>query len=76
MSQRQELETPLNKRPDNFFDKYRYCLADGRVVPATVLDHDQPREGDPDLFWRNTFTSLCKRHHDGEKQCIRPVSAL
>lgn len=45
-----------------------YCMADGRVVPATVLDHDLPHEGDPDLFWRNTFTSLCKRHHDGEKQ--------
>ncbi|MFC3312821.1 hypothetical protein ACFOHK_08280 [Falsigemmobacter intermedius] len=37
-------------------------------MPANVLDHDLPHEGDPDLFWRNTFTSLCKRHHDGEKQ--------
>ena len=45
-----------------------YCLADGRAVAASVVDHDLPHEGDPDLFWRNTFTSLCKAHHDGEKQ--------
>lgn len=45
-----------------------YCLADGLVVAANVLDHDLPHQGDPDLFWNNTFTSLCKRHHDTEKQ--------
>ena len=45
-----------------------YCLADGRTTEATVVDHDLPHEHDPDLFWNNTFTSLCARHHSGEKQ--------
>lgn len=45
-----------------------YCLADGRVAPATVLDHDLPHEGDPDLFWHNSFTSLCRSHHNTDKQ--------
>lgn len=45
-----------------------YCLADGRVTAATIVDHDLPHDGDPRLFWDNSFTSLCKPHHDGEKQ--------
>lgn len=44
-----------------------YCLADGRTEPATVCDHDLPHRGDPDAFWGNTFTALCRRHHNGEK---------
>ena len=45
-----------------------YCLARGRVTPATVCDHDLPHNGDPELFWRNTFTALCKWDHDSTKQ--------
>ena len=45
-----------------------YCLADGDTTPAQVTDHDLPHNGDPDLFWSNTFTSLCHHHHNGEKQ--------
>ena len=45
-----------------------YCKAQGRVVPATVTDHDIPHRGDQDLFWANTFTALCKACHDGPKQ--------
>lgn len=47
-----------------------YCLADGRTEPATVVDHDVPHMGDPDLFWNNTFSGLCKRCHDVTKQRI------
>lgn len=45
-----------------------YCLAAGRVEPATVVDHDLPHRGDRYLFWDNTFTSLCQRHHSIDKQ--------
>ncbi|CAM3092473.1 HNH endonuclease [Paracoccus nototheniae] len=45
-----------------------YCLADGRVTAAVLVDHDLPHRGDPVLFWDNTFTSLCKMHHDVDKQ--------
>lgn len=45
-----------------------YCLADGRVTAAALVDHDLPHRGDAALFWDNTFTSLCKRHHDVDKQ--------
>ena len=44
-----------------------YCLVYGRITPATVTDHDIPHQGDPDLFWDNTFTALCAKHHNGEK---------
>lgn len=40
-----------------------YCQADGRVEPTAVVDHDIPHRGDPDLFWDNTFTGLCRTHH-------------
>lgn len=45
-----------------------YCLAAGLVVPATVTDHDLPHAHDPQLFWDNTFTSLCAPCHNGPKQ--------
>ena len=45
-----------------------YCQGQGRVTPATVLDHDLPHNGDPHLFWDNTFTPLCARHHSVDKQ--------
>lgn len=45
-----------------------YCLADGKVVAAEVVDHDLPHRGDPALFWDNTFTSLCRRCHDVDKR--------
>ena len=45
-----------------------YCLARGRVEPATICDHDLPHEHDPHLFWNNTFTALCKHDHDSTKQ--------
>ena len=45
-----------------------YCIADGLIEAASVVDHDLPHRGDAHLFWDNTFTSLCSRHHSGEKQ--------
>lgn len=45
-----------------------YCLANGETVPAKVVDHDLPHEGDPELFWDNTFTSLCGSCHNSTKQ--------
>ena len=64
---------------DHRWDKFRraflmanplceYCLARGRVEPATVCDHDLPHEHDPDLFWNNTFTALCAKDHNSTKQ--------
>ena len=45
-----------------------YCQAKGRVEAANVCDHDLPHEHDPELFWDNTFTALCKHCHDSTKQ--------
>lgn len=45
------------------------CEAQGRVEAATVVDHITPHRGDERLFWDQTnWQSLCKPHHDGEKQ--------
>jgi 5-methylcytosine-specific restriction protein A len=45
-----------------------YCKARGQVKAADICDHDLPHEHDPDLFWNNTFTALCKWDHDSTKQ--------
>lgn len=42
-----------------------------RCVQATVVDHIKPHQGDPVLFWdRKNWQSLCKPHHDGDKQAL------
>ena len=42
-----------------------FCLAEGKVVPATVVDHIIPHRGDQRLFWDQTnWESLCKECHD------------
>ena len=45
-----------------------YCLADGKLEAATVVDHDVPHQGDRAAFWATSFTALCSRHHSGEKR--------
>ena len=44
------------------------CLADEIVEPATVYDHVTPHKGDTTMFWSGPFQSLCKPHHDSDKQ--------
>ena len=41
------------------------CMAEGKYVKATVVDHIQPHRGDPALFWdENNWQALCKSCHD------------
>lgn len=41
------------------------CRKEGRLTPATVVDHIIPHKGDMELFWdTNNHQSLCKRCHD------------
>lgn len=42
------------------------CLP--RPTPATVCDHKDPHRGDEAKFWAGPFQSLCKQHHDSDKQ--------
>jgi 5-methylcytosine-specific restriction protein A len=44
------------------------CMAEGRVTSAVVCDHVEPHRGDVAKFWFGPFQSLCKRHHDSDKQ--------
>jgi 5-methylcytosine-specific restriction protein A len=45
------------------------CQREGRVVPATVVDHVTPHKGDQALFWDPAnHQALCKPHHDSTKQ--------
>jgi 5-methylcytosine-specific restriction protein A len=40
------------------------CQADGKLVPATVVDHVLPHRGDQRLFWDvNNWQSLCHECH-------------
>ena len=41
------------------------CRAQGRVVPAAVVDHVVPHRGDQALFWdQSNWTPSCKPCHD------------
>lgn len=43
----------------------KYCLNEGRITAATVVDHIIPHKGNRVLFWdRNNWQPLCKQHHD------------
>lgn len=45
------------------------CLAEGRIVPATVVNHRQPHKGDRSLFFDPAnHESVCKPHHDSAIQ--------
>lgn len=46
------------------------CARQGRVTAATICDHVERHHGDPVKFWSGPFQSLCKPHHDQEKQQI------
>lgn len=46
-----------------------YCQRDGKLTPATVVDHITPHRGDHDLFWNEAnWQPLCRPHHDSTKQ--------
>ena len=41
------------------------CQRDGKLTPATVVDHIVPHRGDQKLFWDQTnWQPLCKDCHD------------
>ena len=45
------------------------CDKEGKIEPATVCDHVVPHRGDAALFWsERNLQSLCRRHHDVDKQ--------
>ena len=45
-----------------------YCKRQGRLTPATVVDHIVPHKGDQALFWNaSNHQALCKQHHDSAK---------
>ncbi|MFC3079502.1 HNH endonuclease signature motif containing protein [Phenylobacterium terrae] len=49
----------------------RFCMDEGRVKLATVVDHINPHKGDEELFFDYENTqSLCRHHHDGIKAQI------
>lgn len=53
------------------------CHAQGRVEPATVVDHIIPHKGDADLFWTEAnLQSSCAWHHDAVKQQLEHMYLL
>jgi hypothetical protein len=47
-----------------------FCLARGKVVAATVVDHVEPHHGDHLAFWTGKVQSLCAMCHSGAKATI------
>lgn len=46
-----------------------YCEREGRVTPATVVDHIEAHRGDMKLFWdESNWQALCATHHSRDKQ--------
>ncbi len=46
----------------------RMCEQQGKTTAATVADHIERHNGDPDKFFNGALQSLCKTHHDSTKQ--------
>ncbi len=46
----------------------RMCLHQGRKIAATVCDHIERHNGNPEKFWNGPFQSLCHTHHVATKQ--------
>lgn len=45
------------------------CEQRGMIVPATIVDHVTPHEGNAELFWsEDNFQSLCPTCHSGVKR--------
>jgi 5-methylcytosine-specific restriction protein A len=45
------------------------CKREGKVVPATVVDHIVRHQGDQGLFWNtDNWQSLCAHCHNSTKQ--------
>jgi 5-methylcytosine-specific restriction protein A len=41
------------------------CKRNGRLTPATVVDHITPHKGNRELFWdESNWQALCKSCHD------------
>lgn len=39
------------------------CEAEGRIEPATDVDHIVPHKGDEVSFWQGEWQGLCEHHH-------------
>ena len=67
LRERQLMEQPLCS----------FCLQSDVVEAATVVDHITPHKGVIDLFASpSNLQSLCKAHHDGDKQRIEHGQAI
>lgn len=45
------------------------CQDEGKIEPATVVDHHRPHRGDLRLFWdQGNWRPLCATHHSSTKQ--------
>ena len=45
------------------------CQDDGKIEPATTVDHRIPHKGDQKLFWdKGNWQALCTSHHNATKQ--------
>ncbi|AGL03635.1 restriction endonuclease [Desulfoscipio gibsoniae DSM 7213] len=43
------------------------CERQGRITPATIVDHVKPHKGNLNLFWdENNLQALCKNCHDSK----------
>jgi len=47
-----------------------FCLGQGRVEAASVVDHLEPHRGNVNLFMTGPLQSLCKLCHDSRKQQV------
>src|SRR6516165_6898908 len=40
------------------------CEAEGRVMPAEIVHHVEPHDGNVAAFWFGELQSLCRDHHE------------
>jgi 5-methylcytosine-specific restriction protein A len=49
------------------FPLCQFCLQEGNIEPATIVDHVEPHHGDEIKFWYGKLQSLCDPHHKSTK---------
>jgi 5-methylcytosine-specific restriction enzyme A len=48
----------------------RYCLQDGKAIPAAIVDHVVPHRGNWNEFRLGAVQSLCRNCHESRKKLI------
>jgi len=67
----------LRARQLQAFPLCKFCIEQGFIVAASVVDHIEPHKNNSDLFFDSSnLQSLCKHCHDSHKQRLEKTGRI